>query len=134
MGREGLLLKGATNGRSKESCGEGRSLPVDDEFGLTMGTPAVISWTPPESDRSRVNDTHAREESEWGFLVGDLGFFAGRSRSKKDELKDHASVKEEVLAGFLGLSEWKVRWSSAAAGAGHAMTPKGNDICGQPGA
>lgn len=103
FGREGLLLKGATNGRSKESCGEGRSLPVDDESGLAMGIAGVISWTPLDPVRSRVNDTHARDEREWGLL----GFFAGRSRSKKDELKDHDSDKEEELlslAGFLGLS------------------------------
>lgn len=147
FGRDGLLLTDAVGkGRSKESWGEGRSPPVDDEFGLTMGidgvvlgTPVentgVISWTPLEADRSRVNDTQARDEREWGFLVVDLGFFAGLSRSKKDELKDHDSAKEVSLVGcFLGFSQRKVKELSAAAGAGHAMTPRGNDICGQPGA
>lgn len=99
-----------------------------------VGLTGVISWTPLEPDRSRVNDTQARDDREWGLLVGDLGFFAGLSRSKKDELKDHDSAKEVLLFCFLGFSQRKVKESFAAAGAGQAMTPRGNDICGQPGA
>lgn len=117
-------------GRSNESCGEElRPLLLDEDagrgwvsdcFGFESSAPLVFGLSLVIQDL---------EDRASGSFRPDLVFFGGWSASAGAvDAVDRASADcADVLEAFLGLE-----LSSTAATAGHAITPRGNDICGQP--
>lgn len=115
-------------GRSNESCGEElRPLLLDEDAGRGWVSDCFESAAPLVFGLSLV--IQDLEDRASGSFRPDLVFFGGWSASAGAvEAVDRASAEgADVLEAFLGLE-----LSSTAATAGHAITPRGNDICGQP--